>query len=111
MKTQNYRPDTPSSWDEGACVIYLVQSNLAVPTQHRLLKPKHYIRYLQSTCKRLMFNAAVKKIEATGLPKDDAKQLIDCAAASIHARVCPICQGRVPAGSECKCESGQPYGV
>lgn len=96
-----YRADTISTWDEGACVIYLMQNDAKVPSKLPQLKSRHYIKYLRSICKRDVAKKTAEAIERCGLPNKD--ELIKQALASVYASVCEVCEERVDVGHRCKC--------
>lgn len=97
--SSGFRPDTPNTWDTGACVIYLIRNELEYPAPIETMSDWHYERHLRTICKRHLIKTATETIEAARLPNQ--KALINDAIASVHASICSKCGSRVPMCEQC----------
>jgi hypothetical protein len=98
-------PDTPSTFDEGQCVMWLAYHGEPVPHTKPGLKPKHYLKLLRSWVARRMIEQKTERLMRL-LPRDtDENQIREATARGVYAIVCPVCQCRVPTDQECECGS------
>jgi hypothetical protein len=96
-------PDTPSTWDEGQCVLWLITHDQPVPHTKPGLKPRHYIRLLRSFCSRRIVDHKTDRLMRLLPESADRDRVMDSVACSVYAVVCPVCQCRTPVDRECEC--------